>query len=136
MSLFETLFETFIWGVFGTTFIVGIGAAIFTLFKYPLIFLGLVGFFTFVLFVGWCILHYNNFCELFSRRADKNAPVPSYGNTTLGKLSRLENKYRITTVEFMSFASRDLMPYGMDNLDYLEWVSLVNELPSIIQWEA
>lgn len=132
MSLIERLIETFIWGLFGTLFITSIGVSIFTLIKYPLYFLAFVGLILLILFVGWCILHYNNFCELFDKRkSQQNKDLPCYGNSTLDRLDKLEAKYRITTVQFMNFASKDRMPFGMDNLDYLEWISLVNDLPSI-----
>ena len=51
---------------------------------------------------------------------------------TLHKLHEFEQKYKMRTLEFMHHVYHNNIPLGMNNLDYLEWLSLVNDLPMIM----
>lgn len=124
----DSIFELFIWGVFGTFCLSILGMLIYLLFKLPLVFLGIVIGFFFIVFVGWCMKHFDDFWNLFVVPQEPPPSEPTYGIHVLDRLQYLENKYRINTVQFMSCVYRDVIPYGMDNLDYLEWLALVNEL--------
>lgn len=64
----------------------------------------------------------------FPGKIQPSTYLPSYGYPVLDSLQRLEDKYGISTVQFMSFFYKEHVPNRMTNLDYLEWVSLVYEL--------
>lgn len=88
----------------------------------------------FVYSLGWCIYHYQDFKDLLHLKREvleKVQPEISFRIPVIGKLEAFEEKYYITTVRFMIYVHDNQIPYGMNNLDYLEWLSLVNELPSI-----
>ena len=100
-----------------------------------LIILGILGGGTVIYSVGWCINHADDFLELLTRKqstpADPTGFLKKYKNPILDKLDFLERKYAISTLDFMFYVSREFKPDHMDNLDYIEWLSLVNDLPSV-----
>lgn len=124
--------ETIIFGILGTGILLVFGTFIFLLIEKFKWFLFALLVLTFVYIVGWLIIHEQDFFDLFTTREEKpKEPLPSYGSSILDRLNRLEKKYSISTLKFMSFIKSGIIPFGMDNLDYLEWLSLVNELPLI-----
>jgi hypothetical protein len=88
----------------------------------------------FIFMLGWCIKHWDDFFDLFVGNTNLQKVTPnqiSYGHPTLDKLQQFEEKYYMKTIAFMQFVYNDNIPSGMNNLDYLEWVALVNDLPTI-----
>lgn len=123
--------ETFIIGMFGSVILIFVGIIFYLLFKSPLLFLLIFCGCLLVYIVGWCMDHYAEFYDLFAGynvSEPKKFALPSYGVQVLDDLQRLETKYNISTLKFMSFVYNGFMPYGMDNLDYIEWVALVGQL--------
>jgi hypothetical protein len=130
----EDMLGTFILGVFGVVCLALAGSFIALCYFYPRTIFYAMGTFMFTYAVGWCIAHYEEFrllLHLYSGAREDKIKLPSYGVPVLDKMQQLENKYSISTVKFMAFVHDGVIPFKMDNLDYLEWISLVNELPLI-----
>lgn len=127
--------ETFLFGFFGTIVLGAILLIIAVLCIHPIIIVMGIGVGTLIYAVGWCMKHYEDFKALLrTGKFDSSIPapiVPYYKIPILDGLDRLEKKYNITTIHFMYFVYTDKIPYNMDNLDYIEWLGLVNELSSI-----
>ena len=128
------IIETFFLGFFGTAALGAAGCLLFGLFQTPTIVLIAVGSVGFIYVVGWCLRNYKNFKDLLHLKREvieQTQPEISYRIPVIGKLEAFEEKYHLSTVRFMVYIHDNNIPYGMNNLDYLEWLSLVNELPSI-----
>jgi len=129
--------ETFLVGFFGTIILSAcVGALVGTYFilREPFILLCVLGGAAFIFSVGWCIEHYDDFKrEFFSTDPPKKQELQyrQYDIPVIDALSKFETKHHLSTIEFMAFVYRNQIPAGVDNLDYLEWISLVNALPSI-----
>jgi len=127
----EGIVATCVIGLIGTMVFGTIATLIFLLFKYPPIFLAIIGVIIALYMIGWCIVKWEEFYTFMTFKSSYKVPpppIPLYGIPVLDGLQRLERKYNISTTQFMSFVYHKVIPVGMDNLDYLEWVSLVNEL--------
>jgi hypothetical protein len=129
--MLEELIELFFLGVISTgclAFVCGIIYLAITMIK---IFMAVSAGFLVVISIGWCTKHYDDFVSLFSKPVQPDLfkmPRTNYGNQTLDGLSYFEKKYGMTTVQFMAFVYKDLIPHGMNNLDYIEWVAMANAL--------
>jgi hypothetical protein len=125
--MLENLIELIFLGLIGTSFIMLIALIVFAFFNYlTYLFYAFVGFLL-VISVGWCVKNLDNFIALFVKPPQPDLfqiPKPNYGNDTLDGLAHFEKKYGMTTVQFMAFVYKDLIPHGMNNLDYVEWVAM------------
>ena len=129
--------EIFFLGMLGTILLGIIGFVIYLLFTNLLIVGYIAGCLLFIYVVGWCIKNADNFATLVKSTPKVKAEnsTPGHENVVLDGLQKLETKYDLTTVKFMGMVMHGFRPYGMDNLDYMEWIALTNELPSIINRE-
>lgn len=129
--MLEELIELFVLGLLGTGCLAFVGAIVFIALGFPLYLLYICGGFSFIICVGWCLKNYDNFKALFVEPPQPDlfkTPPTNYGNKTLDGLSYFEKKYGMTTVQFMGFVYKDLIPHNMNNLDYIEWVAMANAL--------
>ena len=132
--------DIIMYGILGTLGLGFVGIVVFFAVQAPVslaIALGaILGFIGMVFVVGWCIANFNNFREMFKANKIHDAPTAPlrtlyYSVPVLDGLAYFEYKYHISTIHFMNYVYHDTIPDTMNNLDYLEWLSLANELPSI-----
>jgi len=134
--MLDELIVFFVLGCMGTFILGALAFLIYLLINIPMSIIYIGGMLGFLLSVGWCIAHWDDFYNLF-RTQEKTAPksisdpIP-YGIPVLDKLTYFERKYKISTTVFLTFVCEDVIPLGMNNLDYLEWISLINDLPFLI----
>lgn len=128
-------------GIIGTLFLLAFAALTGLLINFPkefcIIIGGVLSLAVIVFAIGWCVCNKNNFLALFTKDMLKGKQVvrvrwPSYGHPVLDKLRDFECKYNMSTPEFLSHVRKEFIPLNMNNLDYLEWISLANELPSVL----
>jgi hypothetical protein len=125
--MIEEVIELFVLGLLGTGCLAFVVLLICMILMFPHYLLYASGGFLFVISVGWCVKHYDDFKALFIKPIQPDLfkiPKTNYGNKTLDGLSYFEKKYGMTTVQFMGFVYKDLMPHGMNNLDYIEWLAM------------
>lgn len=129
---FGELFVTFILGVAGIT----IGVLIFTIFKHIVTFLIVLAFSLATFGVGVVVkIIIELLDDVFNDRhhpdTAKERRYMVVGIPVIDGLRRLESKYWMSTLTFMTFIYNGQIPHNVDNLDLIEWLGLVNELPHI-----
>jgi hypothetical protein len=133
MIRWDEIIETFLYGLICTTLLGVVGLFIFGLFQTPVIACSIIGGIFVVYSIGWL---FKNYDDIVNEVKETNTVQPNKDQTVyripiVDKIQKLEAKYHISTIEFIVFVHDSYIPFGMDNLDYLEWISLINELPSI-----
>jgi hypothetical protein len=127
------IFETLFYGFLATAFLGFVGTILYVLFCHPIILAALVGLLIFLYGVGWLLQNSDHLVSEISssKELEPVDNVRQYGVPVLDRLEQFEAQYHLSTVHFMSFVYNDWIPAGMNNLDYLEWISLANDLSSI-----
>lgn len=132
--------DYFLMGVISTFLLLLAGTLTFfavTQFKSFLIALGVLISIPAVLFgVGWLVLNiqdeYKKWKEDDNQKDYPSATPYTIDVPVIDGLRRLEHKYNMDTLTFICFASGNGKLFGkIDNLDYIEWLGLVNELPTL-----
>lgn len=134
MIRWDEVIETFIYGIICTSILAFIGVAIFGLFQSPPICLCIFGGIFLIYSIGWLFKNYDDVVFEFKKANDLisiEKEQDEYRIPIIDKIQKLEKKYNFSTIEFIVFVHDSYIPFGMDNLDYLEWISLINDLPSI-----